>query len=322
MLASEPMATPDIAPITIPDGFTVWAGSDWHGQRAAADRLLARAGLTDGADRWIAPPGTALVITGDLVDRGPDSVGLVRRIASLREQAPALGSLVAILEGNHEIQVLGGLDGVPEIFEALMTFGGGATMLSAGMPMGAWEDRPAEELAAYLDTAVPDLRPTLRTFAPYARWRDTLFVHGGPVPDRDLEHFRASSERLWIRRRFFESPDSFPEADCWSAYREAGFRRIVFGHTPLERATTFHDGLALCLDTWRGGIVTLARIPAEGSLEAAEILEETAEPRAVADRPVDPDRLRRLDGPITEFVDAWAAKGRTGVVGARPDDRP
>ena len=89
--------------------FTVFAASDIHGQLGAVDRLLARAGVSDGADRWIAPAGTALVVTGDVVDRGPDTVGLVRRLASLRAQAPDRGGIVAILEGNHEMQVLGGL---------------------------------------------------------------------------------------------------------------------------------------------------------------------------------------------------------------------
>ena len=32
-------------------------------------------------------------ITGDMVDRGPDALGLVRRLVSLREQAPT-GKLV------------------------------------------------------------------------------------------------------------------------------------------------------------------------------------------------------------------------------------
>ncbi len=60
-----------VAPIEIPDHFTVWAATDVHGQLQAVDRLLAEAGLTDGAGTWIAPPATALVVTGDVVDRGP-----------------------------------------------------------------------------------------------------------------------------------------------------------------------------------------------------------------------------------------------------------
>lgn len=78
------MAAPDVPPIRISDEFTVWAASDLHGQLGAVDRLLGTAGLTDGGDRWTAPAGTAFVVTGDVVDRGPDTVRLVRRLASLR----------------------------------------------------------------------------------------------------------------------------------------------------------------------------------------------------------------------------------------------
>jgi serine/threonine protein phosphatase 1 len=299
------MAAPDVRPILVPDDFTVWAASDLHGQRRAVDRLLARAGLTDGADRWIAPAGTALVVTGDVVDRGPDSVGLARRLASLRDQAPGAGGLVAILEGNHEAQVLGGLGGEPDIFRALMTFGGGATLLSVGMRPEEWADRSPAELAARVEALAPDFLPILWTFAPYARWRDVLLVHGGPVPFQDLDRWERSADRLWIRDRFFASEDPFPEAEAWAPYRRAGIARVVFGHTPVAEPTLCHDGHALNLDTWRGQHVTLARLMPDGELRDAEILAEPVEPRAIADAPVTAEEILRFDAGLPAIVDAW-----------------
>ena len=304
------MASPEIRPPEIPDGFKVWVGSDWHGQLGAVDRLLAQAGLTDGGGRWTAPPGTALVVTGDVVDRGPDSLRLVRRLASLRSQAEEAGGQVAILEGNHEAQVLGGLGGEPEIFRALMAFGGAATLLSVGMSPDEWEGASAEQLAARVNELAPDLLPTLWTFAPYARWGDVLFVHGGPVPYQALDRFERSADRLWIRDRFFASPDPFPEADPWWPYREAGFGRVVFGHTPVERPTLSHRGRAVNLDTWRGGHVTLARLEPGGELAEGTFLSEAAEPRAVTDAPVTPERIRRFDAELPAKVDAWVAAVR------------
>ncbi|MBI3747928.1 MAG: metallophosphoesterase [Chloroflexi bacterium] len=301
------MAAPHIRPTVIPDSFTVFAASDIHGQLGAVDRLLARAGLSDGADRWVAPAGTALVVTGDVVDRGPDSLGLVRRLASLRAQAPARGGIVAILEGNHEIQVLGGLGGQPEIFGALMAFGGGATLRSAGLRPDEWEGRSSAEISARVGDLAPDLVPTLWTFAPYARWGDVLLVHGGPVPFEDLDRFERSADRLWIRDAFYASTERFPEAACWAPYREAGIRRVVFGHTPVERPTLSHDGNALNLDTWRGHHVTLARLEPGVELRDASFLVEPAEPRAIADAPVPPEEVRRLDATLPAIVDAWIA---------------
>lgn len=304
------MASPDILPIRIPDDFNVWVGSDLHGQLGAVDRLLARAGLTNGADRWIAPPSTALVVTGDVVDRGPDSLRLVRRLASLRAQAEEAGGCVAILEGNHEAQVLGGLGGEPEIFRALMAFGGAATLLSVGLLRDEWEGRSPNELAARVDELAPDLLPTLWTFAPYARWGDVLFVHAGPVPFQDLARFERTAERLWIRDRFFASPDPFPDADAWASYRRSGIGRVVFGHTPKEQPSLSHRGRALNLDTWRGGQVTLARLEPGAELGDAAFLAEPAEPRAVADAPVTPERIARFDAELPPIVDAWVASAR------------
>jgi serine/threonine protein phosphatase 1 len=311
------MTEPGVAPIRIPDHFTVWAGSDLHGQLHSVDRLLAAAGLTDGADRWIAAPATALVVTGDVVDRGPDSLGLVRRLASLRAQAADAGGLVAILWGNHEAQVLGGLNGEPDIFRAFLAFGGGATLLSAGLHPDEWDGRPAPEIAARVDALAPDLRPTLWTFAPYARWGDVLLVHGGPVPNQELDRFERSADRLWIRKAFFASPDLFPDADVWAPYREAGLGRVVFGHTPVDTPTLSHAGHALNLDTWRGQQVTLARLLPDRELAQATFLSEPAEPRAIADAPVTAQEIETFDAQLPAIVDAWVA-GRQRTALTRP----
>ena len=318
MLASPAMAAPDVPPIRIPDEFTVWAASDWHGQLAAVDRLLGAAGLTDGADRWTVPAGTALVVTGDIVDRGPDSLELVRRLASLRAQAGPAGGLVALLEGNHEVQVLGGLGGEPDIFMAFMAFGGGATLLSAGLRPDEWEGRSPGEIAARVDELAPDLVPTLWTFAPYAVWRDVLFVHGGPVPFQGLDRFVRSADRLWIREAFFAASDPFPDADAWATYRDAGIGRVVFGHTPMDRPTLSHGGRALNLDTWRGQQVTLARLEPGRELAEAFFLAEPAAPRAIADAPISAEEIRRLDADLPAIVDAWVPSHAP----SRPADRP
>ncbi len=293
-----------IAPVTIPDDFTVFAASDLHGQLAAVDHLLARAGLTDGSGTWTAPAGTALVVTGDLVDRGPDSVGLVRRMATLRGQAPVRGGMVVLLEGNHEIQLLGGLDGVPDIFRAFMTFGGAATLLSAGLTAVDWVGANAHAIAARFDAAAPDVRSTAWSFAPYARWRDVLFVHGGPVPGQDLDAFEGSAQRLWIRQRFFESEEAFPSASAWSVYRRARMERVVFGHTPVAAPTLFHGVRALNLDTWRGQTVSLARLAGD-RLDDAVLFSEPVQPRAVADAPVTPEEVLAIDAALPSVVDDW-----------------
>src|SRR3954463_14272735 len=77
--------------------------SDVHGHLADLREVLLGAGLPASADRW-AGGDHDLWVLGDLVDRGPDGIGVVRFVRSLQEQAP---DRVRVLLGNHESLMLG-----------------------------------------------------------------------------------------------------------------------------------------------------------------------------------------------------------------------
>jgi hypothetical protein len=70
---------------------------DVHGELATLEALLKRLGYRDGTH----PAGRRLVFLGDLVDRGPDSPGVVRFVQGLVES----GRAQCIL-GNHELNIL------------------------------------------------------------------------------------------------------------------------------------------------------------------------------------------------------------------------
>ena len=76
---------------TLPDRPLAVIG-DVHGELAALERLLARPAL--GPDRF-------LVFVGDLIDRGPDSPGVVRRVRELVDAGRA-----QVVLGNHELNLL------------------------------------------------------------------------------------------------------------------------------------------------------------------------------------------------------------------------
>lgn len=77
--------------------------SDVHGHLADLRATLVGAGLVDADDRWVG--GDAhLWILGDLIDRGPDGIGVIRLVRSLQQQAP---DRVHMLMGNHEALMLG-----------------------------------------------------------------------------------------------------------------------------------------------------------------------------------------------------------------------
>jgi len=90
---------------------TVWAVSDIHGHLEELDALLVRAALvtrgSDGRLSWTEGKARQLlVVAGDLIDGGPDSVGVVLLFRSLQPQAAAAGSRLIVLLGNHEVDFM------------------------------------------------------------------------------------------------------------------------------------------------------------------------------------------------------------------------
>jgi hypothetical protein len=77
--------------------------SDVHGHLADLRAVLTDAGLLAEDDTW-SGGDAQLWVLGDLVDRGPEGIGVVRLVRSLQEQAP---SQVHMLMGNHESLMLG-----------------------------------------------------------------------------------------------------------------------------------------------------------------------------------------------------------------------
>jgi len=77
--------------------------SDVHGHLDDLRVALTDAALVDVDDRWTGGDAT-LWLLGDMVDRGPDGIGVIRMMRGLQDQAP---DRVRILLGNHESLMLG-----------------------------------------------------------------------------------------------------------------------------------------------------------------------------------------------------------------------
>lgn len=85
------------------------AVGDLHGDYDAWIDIARAAGLIDGRGNW-AGGGTLLVQMGDVADRGPDSLKIIRHLQSLRGQAARAGGRVIVILGNHEaMNLLGDL---------------------------------------------------------------------------------------------------------------------------------------------------------------------------------------------------------------------
>ena len=83
------------------------AVGDLHGDHVAWRAIAQAARLVDAKGRW-AGGRTTLVQVGDIVDRGPDSLKIIRDLMRLEREAKAKGGRVIVLIGNHEAMMMTG----------------------------------------------------------------------------------------------------------------------------------------------------------------------------------------------------------------------
>jgi hypothetical protein len=77
------------------------AVGDLHGDFSAWQDIARGAGLMDVGGHWTGG-ATTLVQLGDVTDRGPDSLKIVRSLQQLQREAPRKGGKVVVVLGNHE----------------------------------------------------------------------------------------------------------------------------------------------------------------------------------------------------------------------------
>src|SRR5688572_3339405 len=109
----------------VPRGYRAYAVGDIHGRLDLLDRLLAV--VEEDLDRK--PSRKAmLVFLGDLIDRGPDSRGVVERLRTYRHEVLR----PYFLAGNHEEVLLRLLAGERGILSNWLKYGGAECLLSYG----------------------------------------------------------------------------------------------------------------------------------------------------------------------------------------------
>ncbi|MBP1625212.1 MAG: shewanella-like protein phosphatase 2, partial [Acidobacteria bacterium] len=75
------------------DSSAIVAVGDVHGELDRLREILHHAGVLGDQDRW-SGGSTILVQTGDVIDRGPDSMGVYRLLEKLQLEAPRTGGAV------------------------------------------------------------------------------------------------------------------------------------------------------------------------------------------------------------------------------------
>jgi len=83
------------------------AVGDLHGDHDAWRAIARASGVMDGKGRW-AGGKAVLVQMGDIVDRGPQSLKIIRDLMRLQREARRKGGQVYVLVGNHEAMMMTG----------------------------------------------------------------------------------------------------------------------------------------------------------------------------------------------------------------------
>lgn len=197
------------------DGERVYAVGDVHGRLDCLDRAIA---LIDADDAARGPAHTRIILLGDLVDRGPDSRGVVDRAIAL-----ATRPNLEILMGNHEEILLSAARGEKSTLALFNRVGGRETLLSYGVDPDAYDAADLDGLAVLIAEAVPSEHLSfLASLGERAVSGDYLFVHAGIRPRVALDEQKPSDLR-WIREPFLSSDAQHGAV-------------VVHGHTITEAA--------------------------------------------------------------------------------------
>lgn len=183
-----------------------------------------------------------LIFLGDLIDRGPDSLGAVRLAMGASDRV-RVGE-VTLLPGNHELMLIDGLLDPQEFIGDWLDNGGDAVILEVDPDCKA---RKLVDLAEIARAAFdPDFLIAMTSGPTYERAGELLLVHAGLAPAVEAETFLAqgwfgSSEEhwAWIREPFLDWEFGWGPDQSW---------RVVHGHTPAVTRQTGCEEFARVAD--------------------------------------------------------------------------
>jgi hypothetical protein len=226
----------------------LWVVGDPQGYLVPIQRALRVNGLVDADGAWSAGPST-LVVVGDLVDRGPDGLGVIDFMMRLQAQAPTHGGRLVVLIGNHDILLLA-TRRFGEPFMADWLESGGVMRDLDGLRDShvSWlTDLPA--MVVEQDTLL--LHADAMFYLEYgstlsevnAAFKRVLKSDDAEAWQRVLDHF--------TEHRAFMDP--YGEANLARYLRVFDAHRLIHGHTPVPRMAQVAPETATSAYEYRGG---------------------------------------------------------------------
>ena len=245
-----PEPVPASPPASLPAGERVYAVGDIHGRLDLFNALIGA--ITADDDEGV-PAKSTVILLGDLVDRGPDSAGVLARARELqarfRDDAGSRRQ-VRILCGNHEEMFVRSFDEA-EMLRPFLRHGGKETLYSYGVDRRALTAAELDEAQEMLRAAVPQAdRDFIATFEDIIVLRDYAFVHAGIDPQVAIDDQRPATLR-WIREPFLSH-----EGDLG--------KLVVHGHTITEEPVVRPNRIGLDTGAYDSGRLTALVLEGEG----------------------------------------------------------
>lgn len=228
--------------------------SDIEGEFQGLKTLLGVAGVMDKDFQWTFGSGH-LVVCGDVFDRGNEVTECLWLIYYLEEKAKAAGGYVHYILGNHE----------------LMTLGGDLRYINPKY-LELSQQKGVDYKSFYNEQT--ELGRWLKTKNIIEKIGDLLLVHGGisqyinqwgqpldainAVARRNYDRYNDSSQTpeaelllfdegpLWYRGYYLAPLASQAQVD--STLRLFGAKKIITGHSPVERISSFYNGKVINVD--------------------------------------------------------------------------
>ena len=269
----------ETAPRPLP-GVMLFAVGDVHGNLALFDALLdlIRPEIQRARSAGLA---CELVLLGDYVDRGPDSLGTLRRLIGLDA---LLGIPVHALCGNHDQYLIDFLFADrpdPTRFEHWCGNGGLTTLAELGIRRAEIGNRDPADLAARARTmAGPDLLRLLKRLELTWQRGDYVCVHAGVHPGRALAE-QEPRELITVREPFLGGKN-WPHPII-----------AIHGHT-IRGPEVLDHRIAVDSGAYRTGVLSAVQI--EG--DRLRFLNVTSEPKLKAFKRLPGlDQRRRFEPP-------------------------
>lgn len=179
-----------------------------------------------------------VILLGDLVNRGPDSAGVVDHARRLVD-----AGVGRVIKGNHEELFVLACRGDHRATRVLMENGGAATLMSFGLTQDEIDSGNYHELAQLLKMRIArDVVGFLERAEEKIMIGEYLFVHAGVRPGVPISQ-QTSADMRWIRHEFLASQANHGAV-------------VVHGHSITDEPAEHGNRIGIDTGAYRTGVLT------------------------------------------------------------------